>query len=211
MLTIALEKVDFLPATRVTDDTSVLTLKNLVFEPLLRWVPGGSTKPALFSHWIHSPDGRRWEFFIRPGAAFHDGKPCIPEDVTGFIADILDAVDTFGMKWSYARYLAHARITIGSESSVVVENSEPISDILDIFSEFYLCRSTSDGRAILGTGPYRVMAFEPGRTAVLKCVGATNGPVGKPDGVVDGAADRGSLSMGQRPQVSSARSRRDLR
>ena len=44
------------------------------------------------------------------------------------------------MKWSYARYLAHARITIGSESSVIVENSEPIADILDIFSEFYLCR-----------------------------------------------------------------------
>ena len=197
MLTIALEKVDFLPATRVTDDTSVLTLKNLVFEPLLRWVPGGSTKPALFSHWIHSPDGRRWEFFIRPGAAFHDGKPCIPEDVTGFIADILDAVDTFGMKWSYARYLAHARITIGSESSVVVENSEPISDILDIFSEFYLCRSTSDGRAILGTGPYRVMAFEPGRTAVLKCVGATNGP--------DRIAFRAEADAGQRYDLLKAK------
>ena len=55
MLTIALEKVDFLPATRVTDDTSVLTLKNLVFEPLLRWDAGGSTKPALFSHWGTPP------------------------------------------------------------------------------------------------------------------------------------------------------------
>jgi peptide/nickel transport system substrate-binding protein len=176
MLTIALEKVDFLPATRVTDDTSILTLKNLVFEPLLRWVTGGSTQPALFSHWIHSADGQRWEFFIRPGATFHDGKSCAPEDITGFIADILNAVDTFGMKWSYARYLAHARITIGSESSVIIENPEPIADILDIFSEFYLCRSAPDGRATLGTGPYRVVAFEPGRTAVLERVGATTGP-----------------------------------
>jgi peptide/nickel transport system substrate-binding protein len=59
---------------------------------------------------------------------------------------------------------------------VIIENPEPISDILDIFSEFYLCRSASDGRAVLGTGPYRVVAFEPGRTAVLERVGATKGP-----------------------------------
>lgn len=48
MLTIALEKLDFLPANRVTDDTSILTLKNLVFEPLLRWQPGGRWRPHCF-------------------------------------------------------------------------------------------------------------------------------------------------------------------
>ena len=167
MLTIALEKLDFLPANRVTDDTSILTLKNLVFEPLLRWQPGGQVSPALFSHWHHADGGRRWEFFIRENAMFHDGVTCTPEHITGFIEGILNSVDMFGMKWSYSRYLANATISAGSSNSVVVVNPEPLADILDIFSEFFICRSTQLGAPILGTGPYRVAQFEPHKTALL--------------------------------------------
>ena len=39
-LTVALERVEFLPLGRVTDDTSILTLRSLVFEPLCRWRDG---------------------------------------------------------------------------------------------------------------------------------------------------------------------------
>lgn len=167
MLSIALEKVDFLPPTRVTDDTSVLTLKTLAFEPLLRWRPGGQAAPALFSAWTHSPDGRRFEFILRPGARFHDGEPVRAGHVLDFIDGILRSVDTFGMKWSYSRYLADARITASGDDRVVVENPRPLADILDIFCEFYICRADADGRPLLGTGPYRVDAFEPGRRASL--------------------------------------------
>lgn len=170
MLTIALEKVDFLPANRVTDDTSILTLKNLVFEPLLRWQPGGQATPALLSHWTHNADGRRWEFFIRDGATFHDGVSCRPEHITDFIDGILNSVDMFGMKWSYSRYLARAVIKAGSGNSIVVENPEPLADILDIFSEFYICRADVSGRPVLGTGPYRVAEFERGVSARLEPV-----------------------------------------
>lgn len=176
MLTIALEKVDFLPANRVTDDTSILTLKNLVFEPLLRWQPGGQVAPALFSHWTHADEGRRWQFFIRPEAVFHDGVTCRPEHITAFIQAILNSRDMFGMKWSYSRYLADARIIPGSANSVVVENPEPLADVLDIFSEFYICRADADGRPVLGTGPYRVSAFDSGARASLARYSGT-GPI----------------------------------
>jgi ABC-type transport system substrate-binding protein len=135
-LTISLEKVDFLPPTRVTDDTSVLTLKNLVFEPLLKWADG-QVLPALFGRWTHGNDGREWRFVIRDGATFHDGKPCVSADIISFIDGILDAVDTFGMKWSYARYLADAEIIAEDDATIVVRNPQPIADILDIFSEFW--------------------------------------------------------------------------
>lgn len=176
-LTICLEKVDFLPPTRVTDDTSVLTLKNLVFEPLLKW-HDGHVLPALFAAWTHSEDGREWRFSIRRDARFHDGKPCVAGDIIGFIEGILDAVDTFGMKWSYARYLADAQISVDGkdDSVVVVRNPQPIADILDIFSEFYICRFASDGTPVLGTGPYRVTAFEPKMRAVLERVSGDGGP-----------------------------------
>lgn len=152
-LSIALEKVDFFPPTRVTDDTSILTLKNLVFEPLLRW-NNGVVEPALFSSWTHSADGRHWQFTIRPEAQFHDGTRCLAEHIIAFLDDILQAVDTFGMKWSYARYLADAKITAGTDCRIDVDNPEPLADILDIFSEFFICRTAPDGFATVGTGPY---------------------------------------------------------
>ncbi|MDO1585352.1 ABC transporter substrate-binding protein [Rhizobium oryzicola] len=175
LLTMSLEKVDFLPPNRVTDDTSILTLKNLVFEPLLKW-ENGLVRPALFERWVRSADGREWRFFIRQGATFHDGKPCTSQDIIAFIADILTAVDTFGMKWSYARYLAQATISPEAGNVVLVRNPTPIADILDIFSEFYICRTTNDGRPILGTGPYQVSEFEVGQRAVLDRVSRGTGP-----------------------------------
>ncbi|WP_320202752.1 ABC transporter substrate-binding protein [Agrobacterium rosae] len=175
ILTLALEKVDFLPPTRVTDDTSVLTLKNLVFEPLLKW-NDGHVQPALFSTWTHSPDGREWRFTIRDRATFHDGKPCTASDITDFIDGIMDAVDTFGMKWSYARYLADAEIVPDGDTAVIVRNPHPIADILDIFSEFYICRFAADGTPVLGTGPFRVLSFEPKVRTELERVSGNGEP-----------------------------------
>jgi peptide/nickel transport system substrate-binding protein len=174
-LTIALEKVDFLPPTRVTDDTSVLTLKNLVFEPLLKWCDG-HVFPALFSRWTHDEDGCHWQFFIRDGARFHDGKACTASDILAFIDGILEAVDTFGMKWSYARYLADATLSAPDDGTLSVSNPKPIADILDIFSEFYICRIAPDGTPTLGTGPFRVTDFEPRSRVVLERLDATAAP-----------------------------------
>ena len=171
MLRMALEKVDILPPDRVTDNTSVLTLKNLVLESLVGW-DNGLAKPALFSHWTHSADGRRWQFFIRPGAVFHDGRACGPSDILAVIDGLKNSLDTFGMKWSYARYLAAARISEGEGNSVIVENPEPFADILDIFSEFYISRRDAAGHDTLGTGPYRITDFTPGRKAILARVAA---------------------------------------
>jgi peptide/nickel transport system substrate-binding protein len=174
-VSIALEKVDFVPPARVTDDTSILTLKNLVFEPLCRW-DNGAAFPALFSRWEHSPDGRRWRFEIRPNAVFHDGKPCEATDILGFIDGLLNAVDMFGMKWSYARYFAETRFSALSATAIGVDNPQPIADILDIFSEFFICRVAGDGSAVLGTGPYRVVDFTPRIGATLERVRDGQGP-----------------------------------
>ena len=176
MLRIAAETCRFLPATRVTDATAVLTLKTLVFEPLLRWVEGGRAAPALFSRWDISESGRRWVFHLRDGAVFHDGVACTSEHVLHTIQGILDSVDMFGMKWSYSRYLADAKLSAPTARSFVVENPEPFADILDILSEFFVAREDASGAAIIGTGPYRVEAFEQDSWAELRRVGDTPGP-----------------------------------
>ncbi|MFT4044477.1 MAG: ABC transporter substrate-binding protein [Gordonia sp. (in: high G+C Gram-positive bacteria)] len=168
-LTIGLEKVDLLPPTRVTDDTSVLTLKNLVFEPLVAWRAGRAV-PALFAGWTHSAGGRVWRFDIRAGAVFHDGTPCVAQHVLDFIDAIMGSVDTFGMKWAYSRYLANARLYAEGDRVVVVENPTPFADVLDVFAEFFLCRLDTRGRPTLGTGRYRVVTFEPGVGVELAAV-----------------------------------------
>lgn len=168
--TIALEKVDFLAPDRVTDDTSILTLKNLVLEPLCRW-KDGVVGPALFARWSHSADGRDWDFTLRERAAFHDGTPCTAEHVVAFVERIRLAVDTFGMPWPYARYLAGVTLRAASPTRLSLSSPRPLGDIVDIFSEFYPSLPDATGRAIIGTGPYRVESFEAGHEAVLRSVG----------------------------------------
>jgi peptide/nickel transport system substrate-binding protein len=175
-LRIAAEKCRFLPAGRVTDDTSVLTLKTLVFEPLLRWTEGGRAAPALLSHWEVAEGGRRWLFHLREGAVFHDGVACTTAHVLEMIEGILGSVDMFGMKWSYSRYLARARLSALTPTTLLVENPEPFADILDIFTEFFICREDSTGAPVLGTGPYRVTGLAQENYAELARVGATPGP-----------------------------------
>ena len=109
-LRIALENVDFRLPTQVTDDNSVVPLKSLVFEPLLRWQPGGLVQPGLFDTWTNSADGRTWHFHIRDDAVFHDGRACTSAEVVAFINGFLNSRDYFNMPWSYARYFKDAII-----------------------------------------------------------------------------------------------------
>ncbi|KAI8309733.1 hypothetical protein K4K61_001375 [Colletotrichum sp. SAR11_59] len=136
-LRISLENVDFRLPTQVTDDASVTALKSLVFEPLLRWQPHGKIQPGLFDRWTHSDDGRTWDFHIRDGAVFHDGKPCTSEDVVSYILGLLDSRDYFGMRWSYSRYFARATLSAPDARTVRVENPEVFAQVLDIFCEFW--------------------------------------------------------------------------
>lgn len=163
--TIALEKIDFLPPDRVTDDCSVLTLKSLVLEPMLRW-QDGEIRPGLFADWSLDETGCRWSLRIRPGKAFHDGTPVLAEHAVEFIARILDSRDMFGMPWSYARYLAGAEIA--AEGQVLtIATPKPFPDLPEILSEFYLPRMDAEGRPVIGTGPWQVDAFTPGTEALL--------------------------------------------
>ncbi|CAI6327447.1 unnamed protein product [Periconia digitata] len=169
-LHLTLEKLEFRAPNQVTDDTSVLTLKNLVLEPLLRWTPSSTPTPALFSHWTHTPDGQEWRFTIRAGAQFHDGKVCEASDIISFIDAILTSRDTFGMRWSYHRYLKNASITAADTETVVVRNLNPCAWILDVFTEFYICRVDENNLPIVGTGRYKVQHYAPHKITELQSI-----------------------------------------
>ena len=162
---IALEKLDFLPPDRVTDDCSILTLKALVLEPMLRW-QDGAIRPGLFSDWELDDTGCRWTLRLAAGKAYHDGTPVLAEHAAEFIARILDSRDMFGMPWSYARYLAGAEI--GAKGRVLtIATPKPFPDLPEILSEFYLPRPDAAGRPVIGTGPWQVTDFTAGQEVSL--------------------------------------------
>ena len=168
-LTIALEQVDFLPPTRVTDNAAILTLKSLVFEPLCGWAAGRVT-PALFGAWQSDAGARRWQFRLRSNASFHDGAPCRSGDVRAFLDAILAARDMFGMPWSYARYFHGARFATPASDLLTVECETPFADMPEVFAEFFVSRPNARGESVFGTGPYRVEACTPGKEAWLQPV-----------------------------------------
>jgi peptide/nickel transport system substrate-binding protein len=171
VLRLALERVEFLPLGRVTDDTSILTLRAMVFEPLCTW-RDGRVAPGLLAAWAHEPDGRAWQFALRAGATFHDGSPCTAEDVAETIAAHLRGIDMFGMPWPYARYLAHARITPEGPGMLSISTPEPFADLPEVLAEFFVMRAAPDGAMTLGTGPYRVLDHAPGSHALLEATAA---------------------------------------
>ncbi|WP_137126346.1 ABC transporter substrate-binding protein [Roseomonas sp. HF4] len=175
VLTVAFERVDFLPPGRVTDDTSILTIRSLVAEPLCTW-RDGRVLPGLLAAWHHEDDGRSWTFALRAGATFHDGRRCTAEDVAQTIRDHLSGLDMFGMPWAYSRYLAGARITPEGPGMLSISTPAPVADLPEILSEFFVLKPGADGAATLGTGPYRVVALEPGAEALIEAVDPARAP-----------------------------------
>jgi peptide/nickel transport system substrate-binding protein len=158
-LSIALENVDFRLPTQVTDDNSVLALKSLAFEPLVRWQPGGLVTPGLFASW-EDRNAQDWSFRIREDAVFHDGELCTADDIVAYIHGFLDSKDYFGMSWSYARYFAHTTFEAEGNKAVRIQNAEPFPDLLNVLNDFWPCRINKLGQPIIGTGIYRVTEFE---------------------------------------------------
>jgi peptide/nickel transport system substrate-binding protein len=157
---IVLENVDFRLPTQVTDDNSVLALKSLVFEPLVRWSQNGVVSPGLFNKWEASEDARTWQFHIRKQTTFHDGLPCTADAIVVYIKGFLTSHDYFGMPWSYNRYFAKTRIESDGDDIVRFTDEEPFPDLPNILCDFWPSRIDGNNKPILGTGPYRVVDFE---------------------------------------------------
>src|SRR5512138_270249 len=52
-----------------------------IHDALVRPYPGQKMGPSLAESWQESPDGKTYEFKLRPGLKFHNGDPITTEDV----------------------------------------------------------------------------------------------------------------------------------
>jgi microcin C transport system substrate-binding protein len=136
-----------------------------------------STEYCLVCETIAYPEDRSWaEFTLRADARFHDGKPMTPEDVVW----TFETLKTKGHPMYRSYYASVQKIEKTGERKVRFtfsgqENREMplIVGQLPVLPRHYwegkeFDKTTLD--APLGSGPYRIAGFEPGRNITIESV-----------------------------------------
>ncbi len=126
-------------------------LISLVFDRLIRLDANGHPQPALATSWDHDSDYKHWKFHLRQNVRFQDGV-ALTQDV---VAQILA---TANPNW---------KITAAGYG-IVIESGSPIPDLLSQLASSHdsIVRHAPDG-SLLGTGPFRIAEWQPGRRAVF--------------------------------------------
>ena len=122
-----------------------------ITETLVRVNSNGEVEPVLAVAWQHDPDFKRWRFSLRPNVTFHDGEALTAATAAPSLLAAL--------KPKYGE----VSIEAGGQA-IVVQSDREMPGLLE---ELALPRSAifrrSDANPLIGTGPFRITAWEPGR------------------------------------------------
>jgi ABC-type transport system substrate-binding protein len=138
-----------------TTPTQSSALSVPITETLVRLGKRGAIEPALSVAWQHDADFKRWRFSLRPKVTFHDGEP-----LTGASAapSLLAA-----LKNKYA----DVSIQTGGQA-IVVQAGGAMPDLLeDLAAPSAAVFRTGEANSVIGTGPFRITAWESGRRLVV--------------------------------------------
>jgi len=122
----------------------------LVFETLTR-VDASGLQPLLADSWKSEAQDTRWRFHLRPGVRLHDGTRLTA-------ARVAAALQTFDSGWTVKE----------AGDDVLVESDHPMPDLPWELANLRRAIVVPGPSALpLGTGPFRVDRWEPGRRLVL--------------------------------------------
>ena len=157
-----------------------------IFEGLLRETEGAQVVPWLASEVTVENDGLRYRFRLRPGIRFHDGRRLTARDVRYTFERLLLNRDS-GRRWALAPIRGAKALLDGeaatldgfhivSPTEFTIELERPISFFPVLISDHvasivpegttHFGSSWRDGA--VGTGPFRVVNFEPSRRLELE-------------------------------------------
>jgi ABC-type transport system substrate-binding protein/serine/threonine protein kinase len=157
-----------------------------VFEALTRAVDGTRIVPWLASEVLMESDGKRFRFRLRPGVRFHDGRRLTARDVRYSFERLL-LNEQSDSRWLLAPIRGAKSLLDGSATDLegfhIVSPAEFFIDLEKPVS-FFPAVISYTAAAILpegtgavgsswrnnavGTGPFRVVSFEPGRRLELE-------------------------------------------
>jgi len=142
------------PST-VLDPVKAGHLSYAIAETLVRVDKRGIVEPQLALAWQHEADYKRWRFSLRPKVAFHDG-----ELLTAASAEpaLLAAL---------RKKFPDVTVTAGGQT-LVIQFEHAMRELLAELArpETAVFRKSATN-SIIGTGPFRVVGWEPGRRLEL--------------------------------------------
>ncbi|MCP3801292.1 ABC transporter substrate-binding protein [Allokutzneria sp. A3M-2-11 16] len=145
-------------------------VRNDVLYDVLFSIENGRATPRLALAAEPAPDGRSFVLRLRDGVVWHDGSPFTANDVA-YSFRYMSAPER-PMPSELQSYFDLGKVAIRDVRTLVVPTRQPIGDPALIIAAF-LTKVIKDGATsftpttAVGTGSYRVTAFEPGREARL--------------------------------------------
>lgn len=125
--------------------------RNAVFETLTEIAPDGTLQPGLADRWFASKDGAQWTFVLRGDVQFHDGTPLDAKDVVA-------SLQAFGL-----RATGDKNVTVQLDQPDPAFPFRAAREGLVIFRQQELA---SGNPVTSGTGLYRIVRFDAGRTFI---------------------------------------------
>lgn len=151
-------------------------VQGYIFESLLdRDVDTYAWKPALATEWKISEDGRTFDFKLREGVKWHDGKEFTAEDVK-FSYDVIFSDDYKAIQMrSYYESIKDVQVIDKYNVRFTVkddyfQNFDVAAGIQVLPKHFYSApeNKADFGKKLIGTGPYMFDKYVKGQKIILK-------------------------------------------
>ncbi|MGY0022021.1 ABC transporter substrate-binding protein [Streptomyces sp. YJ-C3] len=146
-----------------------------------------AARPRLAEKWQANRTLDRWQVTLRK-ATFHDGRPVTARDVLYSYRRIADPAGAFRAKASLEPIDLKASRATGERTITFVlkRPTAEFPNVLAAFGAYIVPDGASDfDRKPVGSGPFRLVSFAPGRTAVYR----------RNDAYWDGAPHLGELEL----------------
>lgn len=156
-----------------TNNSYVKDFLGLIFEGLTKLDEKQKTVPVLSDTWSVSPDGLVWNFHIRTGVKWQDGKPLTASDVEFTVNSILSTKSNSQYKALFKNVATFA--TVDSENFKIVL-SKPNSFFAELMCFPVIPKHQFQGTVAddegtnykpVGTGPYSFVGFEKDKSVTL--------------------------------------------
>jgi peptide/nickel transport system substrate-binding protein len=151
---------------RLMRDTTSYRVVDLLYDGLVRLDHDGNPQPALAVSW-ERPEPTVWVFHLREDARFHDGSDVVADDVVHTFETLRDPNLNAPLR---SLYEPIDEVVAENDATLVVRLSEPYAPLLSYLDVGIVSRTSTDdvGLEPMGTGPYRLRAWERGSRIVLE-------------------------------------------
>lgn len=146
----------------------------MLYSGLTRLALDMSAAPDLALSWTANDSLSEWVFKLRAGLVFHDGSPCTAKDVVASFAAILDpktaspartnigpvdhveAIDDTTVRFVLKTPYADLPVSLAYTNARIIPASIAAGDLTQL------------ARKAVGTGPFRLVSYEPDRLIVVE-------------------------------------------